>query len=79
MFPLYCELEFPVQTPLIISMGMSSLSGVRKIHDLMRVRFARTNFALLHCTSAYPTQPEDANINVAEPCTTEKSPFLKII
>ncbi len=60
------NVNFPLQTPLIISTGMSSLSGVRRIHDLMRVRFARTNFALLQCTSAYPTRPEDANINVAD-------------
>ena len=49
-----------LQTPLVVSTGMADLEQVDRI--------ARTldglDFALLQCTSAYPTRPEDARLPV---------------
>lgn len=42
--------------------GMSNLLQVTKIYQT--VTKYHTNFALLHCTSAYPTPLEDVNLRV---------------
>lgn len=44
--------------PVIVSGGMTGIEGLRAARDL--VRGAGAEFAVLHCVSAYPTQPEDA-------------------
>jgi len=39
--------------PMIVSTGMNDLESIRKTVDIIRLH--RTPFALLHCTSMYPT------------------------
>jgi sialic acid synthase len=54
------------QVPLIISTGMTNMRHVRELHDFLLGECGRSSdsFALLQCTSAYPTQPKDANLAV---------------
>lgn len=44
--------------PVIVSGGMTDLSGLLTARDLVREHGAE--FAALHCVSAYPTEPADA-------------------
>ena len=46
--------------PLIVSTGMATLEEVDTAVSIMRD--AAADFALLHCVSAYPAQPEDCNL-----------------
>lgn len=49
--------------PLIVSSGMSTLEELRKLVGFLRdVRPRSQSFALLHCVSAYPAPPEQANL-----------------
>ncbi len=51
------------ELPLIVSSGMSTLEETRKLVGFLReVRPKSTSFALLHCVSAYPAPPEQANL-----------------
>ncbi|XP_055851807.1 sialic acid synthase isoform X2 [Episyrphus balteatus] len=50
-----------IQLPLIISTGMQTMSTIENIVQIMRSS-SKTNFALLHCVSSYPTKPEDCNL-----------------
>lgn len=50
-------------TPLVISTGMQEMSTVDRIVTIMR-RNRKTNFCLMHCVSAYPTLPENANLRL---------------
>ena len=42
--------------PVIVSTGMNNLDSIRPTVEILRS--ARVGFALLHCTSLYPTPPE---------------------
>ena len=58
--------------PLIVSSGMSTLEELRKLVGFLRdVRPKSTSFAVLHCVSAYPAPPEQANLR-AIPLLAEK-------
>eukprot|EP00094_Tigriopus_californicus_P004016 TCALIF_03869-PA protein Name:"Similar to NANS Sialic acid synthase (Homo sapiens)" AED:0.19 eAED:0.19 QI:0/1/0/1/1/1/2/0/365 len=59
---------------LILSTGMCNMSDVINVYDRMK-SFQRPNFALLHCTSAYPTPIHAINLNVI---TTYKNRFPDI-
>lgn len=48
--------------PMIISTGMSSMKDVYTIHKMLVQCNAK--FAILSCTSTYPTPMEDVNLNV---------------
>lgn len=52
-----------MQTPLIISSGMQDETMVRRIAQIMN-NYAKTNYCLLHCVSAYPTLPNDVNLRL---------------
>jgi N,N'-diacetyllegionaminate synthase len=47
--------------PLIVSTGMATMVEVAQAVDTIRAADASA-FALLHCVSAYPASPEDANL-----------------
>ena len=49
---------------LVVSTGMSDMAQVQKIHDISSIKGAKKNLVLMHCTSAYPTPPEEANLKV---------------
>jgi len=46
--------------PMIVSMGMSTLAEIKETVDLLKRK--KVKFALLHCTSTYPTAYEDINL-----------------
>jgi sialic acid synthase SpsE len=46
--------------PVILSVGMSSISEIRKAVDTLKQ--GTNKIALLHCISAYPTHEDDANL-----------------
>lgn len=48
--------------PLVISTGMQTLADVRITYET--VSRYHDCFALLHCVSAYPTPPDEVNLNV---------------
>lgn len=48
--------------PMIISTGMSSMRDVYAIHKMLKG--CEAQFAILSCTSTYPTPMEDVNLNV---------------
>ena len=47
-------------TPLVVSTGMSDLAQVEATYKVLMGNNKR--FALLQCTSSYPTQAEDVNL-----------------
>lgn len=47
--------------PIIISTGMSSLDEITK--TVMYLKKEKVNFCLMHCTSNYPTKPEDIRLS----------------
>jgi N-acetylneuraminate synthase/N,N'-diacetyllegionaminate synthase len=47
--------------PMIVSTGMATLAEVEEAVAVIR-RSGAPDFALLHCVSAYPAPPEDANL-----------------
>ncbi|WP_269583958.1 pseudaminic acid synthase [Roseibium sp. Sym1] len=47
--------------PLIISIGVSSLAEAEETVDAVRAT-GHDDICLLHCVSAYPSKPEDANL-----------------
>lgn len=49
--------------PLIISTGMQDEVSVRRIVSIMQEHQKR-NFCLMHCVSAYPTQPQDVKLRL---------------
>jgi N,N'-diacetyllegionaminate synthase len=49
--------------PLIASTGMSSYGEIRALADRLE-RLAPNRHAILHCTTAYPTPPEQVGMNV---------------
>lgn len=48
--------------PLVISTGMQTLADIRITYET--VSRYHNYFALLHCVSAYPTPPDEANLNM---------------
>lgn len=50
-------------TPLIISTGMKCEYMLDCIKDLI-IRYEKQNIGLLHCVSAYPTEPRDASLRM---------------
>ena len=48
--------------PLISSTGMSTMEEIRRAVDIM----GEDNLVLLHCTSTYPSKPEELNLRVIE-------------
>jgi len=59
-------LEKVAQTgkPIIISSGMSNFKELDKTVDFLKRK--NTNFSILQCTTAYPTQPEQYGFNVIQ-------------
>lgn len=52
-----------MDTPLIVSTGMQTTETIEKIVDIMQ-KSNKTNYALMHCVSSYPTDPEDCSLNM---------------
>jgi N,N'-diacetyllegionaminate synthase len=50
--------------PVVLSSGMSSYIELDKTVDFLNER--KVNFAILQCTTAYPTQPEQYGLNVIQ-------------
>ena len=48
----------------VISTGMSDMQDVQRIYKLFKSHRPKKNFAILHCTSSYPTPLESVNLNV---------------
>lgn len=48
--------------PVVLSTGMSSMEEVRACYDLLKTNGIE-NITLLHCTTQYPTEYEDINLN----------------
>jgi len=48
--------------PLVVSTGMSTLEETRKLVGFLREIRPTERFAVLHCVSAYPAAPEQANL-----------------
>lgn len=47
---------------MVISSGMQSMDTMKQVYQI--VKPLNPNFCFLQCTSAYPLQPEDANLRV---------------
>ncbi len=47
--------------PIILSTGLLSLSKLSEVYEFLKINL-RNNFALLKCTSNYPSDPKDSNI-----------------
>lgn len=60
-FP-YLEKTAKKGRPMVISSGMQSMDTMKQVYQL--VKPLNPNFCFLQCTSAYPLQPEDANLRV---------------
>jgi N,N'-diacetyllegionaminate synthase len=52
------------RAPFIVSTGMSGWNEIETL--VSRLRAAKTNFAILQCTSRYPTALEDVGLNVLD-------------
>ena len=55
--------------PLIMSTGMANLDTVIEAYEI--VSFNNKNVCLLQCTSCYPTDPENINLNVLKTYQTQ--------
>lgn len=53
------------QKPILLSTGMSTLDEIRESFDAI-IEEKNERVVLLHCTSNYPPQAEDINLNVIE-------------
>jgi len=51
-----------MKRPIILSTGMSTLDEIRKSVEIL----GREDLVVLHCTSTYPSQPEELNLRVIE-------------
>ncbi|MDQ3071783.1 MAG: N-acetylneuraminate synthase family protein [Bacteroidota bacterium] len=58
------EQIFKTRKPLLISSGMSDLEETESLVE--KIRSNNIPFALLQCTSSYPTPPEKVGLNVME-------------
>ncbi|XP_073847590.1 N-acetylneuraminic acid synthase [Musca autumnalis] len=59
-FPLL-EKAATLKTSLVISIGMQTLNTVERIVHIME-KAKKTNFALMHCVSSYPTEPQNCEL-----------------
>jgi len=48
--------------PIILSTGMSTMEQINHAVDVL----GKENLVILHCTSTYPSQPEELNLNVIQ-------------
>lgn len=62
--------------PMILSTGLSTMEDVRHVVQIARREKFAHRLILLQCTSAYPTQAKDINLNVLK---TYRSEFPDII
>lgn len=60
-FPFINELS-SLSMPIIFSTGMCSLIEIDKLYSYAKNLYEK--FAILHCTSCYPTEIKDANLSV---------------
>ena len=60
--------------PLILSTGMSTLEMVDKAIDVIG---KKNIYCIMHCTSTYPTKPEESNM-MCIPIFRERYPWTKI-
>lgn len=51
--------------PMIVSTGMGNLDETREAYDVL-MKAGVKGLALLHCVSAYPARPEDANLRAMQ-------------
>ncbi|CAD6991226.1 sialic acid synthase isoform X2 [Ceratitis capitata] len=49
--------------PLVVSTGMQTSETIKKIVEIMHNN-NKTNYALMHCVSSYPTEPEDCSLKI---------------
>lgn len=47
--------------PVILSVGMANLKEIKKAYKILKSK--KSEVVLLHCVSAYPTEPSDANLS----------------
>ena len=62
-FPFISQLS-KLDLPTIFSTGMCSLDEIDKLYSYSKKLFK--NFAILHCTSCYPTETIDSNLSVLQ-------------
>lgn len=63
-FPLI-EKVAATKKPVIISTGMARIDEIKEIVKIFKLK-SNNNFALLKCTSSYPTNPKESNIIAIE-------------
>ena len=63
-FPLI-EKVAATKKPVIISTGMARIDEIKEIVKIFKLK-NNNNFALLKCTSSYPTNPKESNIIAIE-------------
>ena len=49
--------------PVILSTGMASANEILKAREVAMLAYGRGDVVTLHCTSAYPTPPAEANVS----------------
>uniref|UniRef100_A0A1B0A0F3 AFP-like domain-containing protein n=1 Tax=Glossina pallidipes TaxID=7398 RepID=A0A1B0A0F3_GLOPL len=52
-----------LKRPLVISTGMQNMKTINRIVEIMKEN-NKFNYALMHCISAYPTQPQDCRLRM---------------
>jgi N,N'-diacetyllegionaminate synthase len=69
----YLQLIGSYNEPTILSTGMSNLDEIKAaLHELKNAGLEQSKITVLHCTSDYPTMPQDVNIKAI---TTIKNTF----
>ncbi|XP_046805644.1 sialic acid synthase [Lucilia cuprina] len=61
-FPLL-EKAAKLERPLVISTGMQTMETIERIVEIMK-NAKKTNYALMHCVSSYPTEAKDCQIKM---------------
>jgi len=70
----FLEICRDTSIPLILSTGMSTLEMVDKAIDVIG---KKNIYCIMHCTSTYPTKPEESNM-MCIPIFRERYPWTKI-
>ncbi|XP_053961465.1 sialic acid synthase [Anastrepha ludens] len=65
-----------VDIPLIVSTGMQTTETIDKIVQIMQ-KNDKTNYALMHCVSSYPTEPKESSLRMI-PLLKEQYPSVVI-